>query len=486
MELTRLLSGIQVLELKGKENREVSALIFDSRIASNQSMYIAMVGTVVDGHRFIDSAIEKGANTVVCQVLPDNLREEVTYIKVENTAVTLGWLAKNFYGDPSSKLKLIGVTGTNGKTSTTTLLFDIFTHLGHKCALISTVENRIGTKETPSKMTTPDIVSINKLLSEAVYEECDYAFMEVSSIGIHQHRIEGLVFRAAGFTNITHDHLDYHKTFAEYLRVKKSFFDGLSADAVALTNIDDKNGMVMLQNTKATKRSYAIKTPADYHGKILEADFNGMQMNFNGREVWTHLTGRFNVYNLLLVYGIAVELGVSEEDVLKSISLLKRVKGRFETIKSPTGIFFVVDYAHTPDALENVLKTINDIRSGHEKLICVFGCGGDRDHSKRPEMGDIATSHSTLSIVTSDNPRTEDPNEIIKQIESGIRAQNYSKYITVPDRKEAIKAAVKMSEKGDIVLVAGKGHEPYQEINGVRHHFDDKEVINELLKAMNK
>lgn len=486
MLLEKILYRIPVLETLGNQNRDVSQIVFDSRKVSENSMYVAMRGVVVDGHQFIPDAIANGAIVIVCEEFPTEIQEDVTYIKVENTAVSLGTIASNFYGNPSEKLTLVGVTGTNGKTSVCTLLFDIFTNLGYKCALLSTVENRIGEKVILSTHTTPDVLTINKLLSEAVYEDCQYAFMEVSSHGIHQHRTQGLHFKIAGFTNITHDHLDYHKTFAEYLKVKKSFFDNLEQEAIAFTNIDDKNGNVMLQNTKATKKTYALKTLADYHAKVLESDFNGMLLNFNGTEFWTHLTGKFNVYNLLLVYAIASELGQEQNEILKAISLLKRVKGRFETIKSRTGIFFVVDYAHTPDALENVLDTINDIRTKNERLICVFGCGGDRDHSKRPEMGDIATQKSTLAIITSDNPRSEDPASIIKDIEAGVQAQNYSKHLSVTDRKEAIKMAIKFAEGGDIVLVAGKGHETYQEIKGVRSHFDDKEVISELLEIMGK
>ncbi|QCX53072.1 UDP-N-acetylmuramoyl-L-alanyl-D-glutamate--2,6-diaminopimelate ligase [Elizabethkingia sp. JS20170427COW] len=486
MLLEKILYRIPVLETLGNQNRDVSQIVFDSRKVSENSMYVAMRGVAVDGHQFIPAAIANGSIVIVCEEFPTEIQEDVTYIKVENTAVSLGTIASNFYGNPSEKLTLVGVTGTNGKTSVCTLLFDIFTNLGYKCALLSTVENRIGEKVILSTHTTPDVLTINKLLSEAVYEDCQYAFMEVSSHGIHQHRTQGLHFKIAGFTNITHDHLDYHKTFAEYLKVKKSFFDNLEQEAIAFTNIDDKNGNVMLQNTKATKKTYALKTLADYHAKVLESDFNGMLLNFNGTEFWTHLTGKFNVYNLLLVYAIASELGQEQNEILKAISLLKRVKGRFETIKSRTGIFFVVDYAHTPDALENVLDTINDIRTKNERLICVFGCGGDRDHSKRPEMGDIATQKSTLAIITSDNPRSEDPASIIKDIEAGVQAQNYSKHLSVTDRKEAIKMAIKFAEGGDIVLVAGKGHETYQEIKGVRSHFDDKEVISELLEIMGK
>ncbi len=486
MQLIELLNRIPVLESHGDTHREVSALVFDSRKVSENSLYIAVKGTVADGHSFIASAIEKGATTIICEDLPENLDQNLTYIQVKDSSKALGHLASNFYGNPSEKLKLIGVTGTNGKTSVSTLLFDVFKNLGHHSALLSTVEIRIGDEKIPATHTTPDVITINQILAKAVEEGCEFAFMEVSSHGISQNRIEGLHFKIAGFTNLTHDHLDYHKTFDEYLKTKKRFFDELNDEAIAITNVDDKNGNVMLQNTKAKKRSYALKTMADYHGKLLEVDFNGMLLNFNGKEFWTTLTGKFNVYNLLLVFGIASELGFEQDEILQAISTLKRVNGRFETFKSDGGIFFVVDYAHTPDALENVLDSINEIRTKNERLITVFGCGGDRDHSKRPEMGNIATKKSTLAILTSDNPRTEDPNAIIKEIEAGVEPQNFSKYTSIPDRREAIKMAIKFAEPKDIIVLAGKGHETYQEINGVKHHFDDKEVINELWKLMSK
>jgi len=486
MQLNDLLKRIPVLEIHGDSNRAISELVFDSRKVTENSLYIAVRGTVVDGHSFISSSEEKGAKAIVCEEFPQILNENITYIKVKDSSKSLGQLASNFYGNPSEKLKLIGVTGTNGKTSVSTLLFDVFKNLGYNSALLSTVEIRIGDEIIPATHTTPDVITINKILAQAVEEGCEYAFMEVSSHGISQNRIEGLHFKIAGFTNLTHDHLDYHKTFDEYLKTKKRFFDELNSDAVAITNVDDKNGNVMLQNTKAVKRSYALKTMADYHGRTLEVDFNGMLLNFNGKEFWTTLTGKFNVYNLLLVFGIAAELGFEQDEILQAISILKRVNGRFETFKSGGGIFFVVDYAHTPDALENILDSINDIRTKNERLITVFGCGGDRDHSKRPEMGNIATKKSTLAIITSDNPRTEDPQTIIKEIEAGVEPQNFSKYTSIPDRREAIKMAIKFAEPKDIILVAGKGHENYQEINGVKHHFDDKEVINELWKLMSK
>lgn len=486
MNLEALLNRIPVLEISGSKNPEISEIVFDSRKAVENSLYVAVRGTVSDGHSFIDASIAKGAIAIVCEVLPENLNPEITYIQVKDASKTLGQLASNFYGNPSEKLSLIGITGTNGKTSVTTLLFDIFKNLGFNSALISTVEYRIADEIIPSTHTTPDVVRLNQMLAKAVEVGCEYAFMEVSSHGIHQNRTEGLNFKIAGFTNISHDHLDYHKTFSEYLKTKKRFFDDLNPEAIAITNIDDKNGTVMLQNTKATQKTYALKTMANYHGRILEADFNGMLLNFGGREFWTTLTGKFNVYNLLLAYAVAIESGFHEEDVLKAISTLKKVKGRFETLKSDSGIFFVIDYAHTPDALENILDSINDIRTKNERLITIFGCGGDRDHAKRPEMGKIATRKSTLAIITSDNPRTEDPAAIIKEIEAGVEPQNFSKYTSIPDRKEAIKMAIKFAEPRDIILLAGKGHEDYQEINGVKHHFDDKETIVELAKLMSK
>lgn len=486
MNLEALLNRLSVLEIFGDTNRNISGIVFDSRKAVADSMYVAVKGSLSDGHSYIDSAIEKGAKVIVCEATPPNLEAEIAYIKVKDTSISLGNLAANFYGNPSEKLHLIGVTGTNGKTTTTTLLFDIFSQLGFKCALISTVEYRIADEIIPSTHTTPDVIRLNEMLAKAVEKGCEYAFMEVSSHGIHQKRTEGLHFKIAGFTNLTHDHLDYHKTFAEYLKTKKRFFDELNADAVAIVNIDDKNGSVMLQNTKAVQKTYALKTMADYHGKILEADFNGMLLNFGGKEFWTTLTGKFNVYNLLLAFAITVESGFSEGEVLQAVSSLKRVKGRFETLRSDGGIIIVVDYAHTPDALENILDSINEIRTKNERLITVFGCGGDRDHAKRPEMGKIATRKSTLAIITSDNPRNESPEAIIKEIETGVEPQNFSKYTSIPDRKEAIKMALKFAEPKDIILLAGKGHENYQEINGVKNHFDDKEMIQDLARKMSK
>jgi UDP-N-acetylmuramoyl-L-alanyl-D-glutamate--2,6-diaminopimelate ligase len=486
MNLEELLYRVSILEKIGPEGPEISKIVFDSRKVDQDSLYVAIKGTVSDGHSFIDSSIEKGAKVIICENLPENTHPLVTYLKVADTSKTLGQIASTFYGNPSEKLKLIGITGTNGKTSVATLLFDIFKNLGFKSALISTVEYRIADEIIPSTHTTPDIIRLNEILAKAVQIGCEYTFMEVSSHGIHQNRTEGLRFQIAGFTNITHDHLDYHQTFDNYIKTKKRFFDELEPSAIAITNADDKNGSVMLQNTKATKKTFALKTLADYHGKLLEADFNGMLLNFNGREFWTTLTGRFNVYNLLLAFAITIECGFHEDEILTAISSLQRVKGRFETLKSEGGIFFVIDYAHTPDALENILDSINEIRTKNERIITIFGCGGDRDHAKRPEMGKIATRKSTLAIITSDNPRTENPTDIIKEIEAGVEPQNFSKYTSIPDRREAMKMAIKFAEPKDIILVAGKGHEDYQEINGEKHHFDDKETILELARLMSK
>ncbi|QFG54238.1 UDP-N-acetylmuramoyl-L-alanyl-D-glutamate--2,6-diaminopimelate ligase [Chryseobacterium sp.] len=486
MNLKLLINRIPTLEISGEINREVSGVFSDSRLATEGSLYVALKGVSADGHLFIGAAIDNGAAVIVCQEFPEHTDPQVTYVRVKDTAVALGAIASNWYGNPSEKLKLVGITGTNGKTSVCTLLFDLFTKLDNKCALISTVEYRITDRVMPSTHTTPDVLTVNRILAEAVEEGCEFAFMEVSSHGIHQRRTDGLSFSVAGFTNITHDHLDYHNTFDEYLRTKKSFFDNLSPDATAITNLDDRNGRVMMQNTSAKQKTYAVKTIADYHGRMLEADFNGMMLHFNGKEFWTTLTGRFNVYNLLLAFAVAVELGCTEDEVLTAMSQLNRVNGRFEILKSGGGIFFVVDYAHTPDALENLLDSINEIRTKNERLITVFGCGGDRDREKRPLMGKLAARKSTLAILTSDNPRTENPEAIIREIEAGIEPQYYGKYTVIADRKEAIKMAIKFAEPKDIVLIAGKGHETYQEINGVRHHFDDREVIDQLWKQMSK
>lgn len=484
--LVDVLYKVSISETIGSTKVEVNNIQFDSRKVSNDDVFVAVNGVTVDGHQYIEKAIGLGAKAIVCEVLPENLVDGITYVKVENSTIALGILASNFYGNPTKDLKLVGVTGTNGKTTTTTLLYELFTKLGYACALISTIKIVIDGEVIPSTHTTPDILTLNKMFREAVDRGCEFAFMEVSSHGIHQNRIAGLHFEVAGFTNITHDHLDYHKTFANYLAAKKKFFDDLPKTSTAISNADDKNGKVMLQNTVATKKLYALKTDADFKGKIIEHQFDGMQLEFNGKEFWTSLIGQFNAYNLLLVFGVASILGQDELEVLKALSILGNVDGRFQTFKTESGIIVIVDYAHTPDALENVLDTIEGIRTTNEKLITVVGCGGDRDKTKRPEMADIASEKSNLAIFTSDNPRTEDAEEILREMEVGVKAQFYNRTLKITDRKEAIKTALKMAEPKDIILIAGKGHETYQEINGVRTHFSDVEVASELSKILNK
>lgn len=486
MELNKLLRNTPLKETVGSTAQEISALEFDSRKVSFGSLYVALSGTLSDGHNYIDAAISKGATAVVCEQLPQSLLEQVCYLVVEDAHKTLGLLASAFYGHPSTKLTLVGVTGTNGKTSVATLLHDTFTKLGKKCILLSTVENRIGSEKEPATHTTPDVVTINKILAKGLSEGCEYAFMEVSSHGIVQQRISGLTFKLGAFTNISHDHLDYHETFAKYLKAKKAFFDSLGPQSIAVTNLDDRNGNVMLQNTAAKKVGYATKSVAPYQGRLIETGFEGMHLRFNGTDFWTGLSGDFNVSNLLLVFAVASELGFEKQEILSVLSTLERVKGRFETFKSDSGIYFIIDYAHTPDALANVLDTINAIRTKNERLICVFGCGGDRDKAKRPEMGRIATQKATLSILTSDNPRTEDPSAIIKDIASGVLPNDFNKYTEISDREQAIKMAIKFAEPKDIVLVAGKGHETYQEIGSERLEFDDRKKIMELLYIMGK
>lgn len=486
MKLEKLLQGVSFLEVKGSTDLEINAVEFDSRKIVPQSLFVAQTGTQVNGHDFIEIAIEKGASAVVCEILPETIHSHVTCIQVQNSAIALGQIAAAWYDHPTDKLKLIGITGTNGKTTTATLTYNLLESLGCPAVLISTIRILIHGQAYDSSHTTPDILTINKILSQAVEMGCEYAVMEVSSHGIHQDRIAGLKYQIAVFSNITHDHLDYHKTFAEYIKAKKKFFDNLSKDAHSLTNIDDKNGVVMLQNTVSHKHSYALKTDADFKAKILENQFDGMLLNIDGQEIWTSLIGQFNAYNLLAVYSIAKLLGFDKEEILTHLSKLKNVDGRFETFKSPGGIVAIVDYAHTPDALGSVLNTIQNIRTKNEKLITVVGCGGDRDKTKRPEMGQIAAKNSDLVIFTSDNPRSEDPEEILREIEAGVEPQYYNRTLKITDRKEAIKTAYKMAESGDIILIAGKGHETYQEVKGVRHHFDDREIAREISNQLNK
>lgn len=484
-DLKDLLYNVNIKAVTGSTNVTVSSLTFDSRKAQNGSVFFAIKGTVNDGHQFIPAAIEQGCTIIIAEE-ETNVPDNVNLIVVESSSRALAVMANNFYDEPSKQLKLIGVTGTNGKTTISTLLFELYTKLGYQCGLLSTVVNKICEEEIPSTHTTPDPISLNKLLHQMVEEGVSHCFMEVSSHAIHQNRIAGLHFAGGVFTNITHDHLDYHKTFKEYLNVKKSFFDTLPKSAFALVNVDDKNGEVMLQNTKARKRTYALKSIADYKAKVLENQFSGLLLTINGTELWSKLIGDFNAYNLLAVYGVSQELNEDPTEVLTVLSQLESVDGRFQHFTSTSGITAIVDYAHTPDALENVLKTIDNIRTKNETVFTVVGCGGDRDKAKRPLMADIACKLSDKVILTSDNPRSEDPNKIIEEMMEGVDGSQFRKTLSITDREQAIKTAVSMAEPNDIILVAGKGHEKYQEVNGVKHHFDDMETLTELFKKLNK
>ncbi len=480
--LSDILYKTRLDEIVGSTNLAISSVTFDSRQVKKDSLFIATVGVTVDGHKYIDKAIEMGAIAIVCEDLPYQINENITYIKVLNSSESLGYIACNFYDNPSEKLKLIGVTGTNGKTTTVTLLFNLFRGLGYNVGLLSTVENKINNVVIPSTHTTPDALELNQLLNNMVEQGCQYAFMEVSSHAIVQHRITGLQFTGAAFSNITHDHLDYHKTFDEYIKAKKLFFDNLPTEAFALTNKDDRNGMVMLQNTNAKKYSYGLKSIADFKCKVIENHLNGLLLNIDNQEVWIKLIGSFNAYNALVVYAVSQLLKQDKVQVLTTLSNLNSVEGRFQYVKSKTGIIAIVDYAHTPDALKNVLETIKDIRNGNEQVITVIGCGGDRDSAKRPIMAKIACELSTKTILTSDNPRSENPEEILNQMQKGLSPVEAKNALRISDRKEAIKTAVAFAKEGDILLIAGKGHEKYQEINGVKHHFDDFEIIKELFE----
>ncbi|MBP7506649.1 MAG: UDP-N-acetylmuramoyl-L-alanyl-D-glutamate--2,6-diaminopimelate ligase [Prolixibacteraceae bacterium] len=481
-KLEKLLCGLTIQKSIGEIDLNIKGIEIDSRKVEPGFIFFAISGTHNDGHDYIEKAIGNGAVVIICEKLPSEINNDITYLKVKNSSASLGIIASNFYDNPSQKLKLYGVTGTNGKTTTATLLYRMASSLGFKSGLISTIVYLISDKEYQSSHTTPDQLQLNKLLFEMVNEGCEYCFMEVSSHAIDQNRIFGLDFDGAIFSNITHDHLDYHKTFDEYLRVKKQFFDFLKPEAFALTNIDDKNGNIIVQNTKAKKYTYSLRTLADYKCKILESHFDGMLLNLDSNEVWTHFVGKFNAYNLLAVYSASLLIGFEKQNVLVELSKMIPVNGRFEVIKSPEGKFAIVDYAHTPDALENVLSTINEIRSKNEAIICVAGAGGDRDKTKRPKMASIACKYSDKVILTSDNPRTEDPKEILRDMESGVDINNSKKVLTIQDRYEAIKTAVMLAIPGDIILIAGKGHENYQEINGVKYHFDDKEVIKKVFE----
>lgn len=482
MKVKEILVNCNLLEIVGNKDLDISKISFDSRTVENGTLFFAVRGTQVDGHNYIDKAIEKGAIAIVCEQMPAILNEAVTYIKVDNSAYVLGMSASNFFDNPSKRLKLTGVTGTNGKTTIATLLYRLFTDAGYVCGLLSTIENIVDHEVIPSTHTTPDPIELNALLKKMVDKGCEYAFMEVSSHSVDQDRIAGLEFAGGIFTNLTHDHLDYHKTMANYRNAKKKFFDNLPANAFALTNLDDKNGAVMLQNTKAKRLTYALKHDADFKGVVLESHFDGMMIKVNGTEMFTQLVGGFNASNLLAIYGAAISLGFDKNELLVEISKLKGANGRFDMVHSDCGIVGIVDYAHTPDALENVLKTINDVRCHKETLITVVGCGGNRDTTKRPEMAAVAAKMSDKVILTSDNPRNEDPDEIIRQMKEGLDEEAKRHVLSITNRREAIRTAVALASKGDIILLAGKGHENYQEINGVKNHFDDKEELSEALK----
>lgn len=487
MLLQDVLYKVGIRSVVGSTSVEVNDIQIDSRKIKPGSVFVAVKGAAADGHQFIDKAIENGATVVVVEAMPEARRDAVVYIEVENSASAAAYMANNFYDKPSEKIKLVGVTGTNGKTTIATLLYKLFTRLGYKCGLLSTVENQIGDKVVPATHTTPDAISLNQLLSQMVNEGCTHVFMETSSHAIHQHRVTGLQYAGGVFSNITHDHLDYHQTFDEYIRVKKAFFDSLSSSAFAISNADDKRGTVMLQNTNAKKYYYSLKTVAEFKGKILDNSLSGLMMTVNDIEVHFRLIGEFNAYNLLAVYGAAVCLGEDKQEVLTALSVLTGAEGRFDYIISPKDkVIAIVDYAHTPDALLNVLATIKKLKKGFEQVITVVGCGGDRDRTKRPVMAEAACEHSDKVIFTSDNPRSEDPAQIIKDMEEGLAVSHRKKYISIVDRKEAIKTAISLANSEDIVLIAGKGHEKYQEIKGVRNHFDDKEEVKEMFELLDK
>lgn len=482
MKLEEILNGIHVAEIKGNITKEISGLEIDSRKIESGHMFVAVRGTQTDGHAYIGKAIEKGASVIVCETYPDNIDSDVTYIKVNDTEEVVGKLATAFYGHPTSKLKLIGVTGTNGKTTIATLLYNMFRLFGYKVGLISTVCNYIDDEAIPTEHTTPDPITLNKLLGRMADEGCKYVFMEVSSHSVVQKRIGGLQYSGGIFTNLTRDHLDYHKSFDNYLKAKKTFFDNLPKSAFALTNIDDKNGLIMTQNTKAKVYTYSLRSISDFKGKVLEDGFEGMLMDINQIEVNVQFVGRFNASNLLAVYGSACILGKKPEEVLIKLSMLRPVSGRFETLRSNRGYSAIVDYAHTPDALANVLKTINDVLDGRGQTISVIGAGGNRDKGKRPIMAQEAVKQSNKVIITSDNPRFEEPQDIINDMMAGLTQEDKRKVVCITDRKEAIRTACMLAQPNDVVLVAGKGHENYQEIKGVKHHFDDKEVIREYFE----
>ena len=484
MRLEELISGIKPLEVAGSADVDIKGVNIDSRKVADGHLFVAMRGTQVDGHQFISKAVEQGAAAVLCEVMPDTLAEGVTYVQVKDCEDCVGTVATTFYGNPTKQLKLVGVTGTNGKTTIATLLYNMFRQMGHKCGLLSTVCNYVEGEPIAASHTTPDPIELNQLLARMVEAGCEYAFMECSSHAIAQKRIGGLTFAGGIFTNLTRDHLDYHKTFENYRDAKKAFFDGLPKDAFAITNADDKNGSVMVQNCKAQVKTYSVQRMADFRARIIECHFEGMYLDINGQEVGVQFIGKFNVSNLLAVYGAAVMLGKKPEDILVILSTLKSVAGRLEPIRSEEGVTAVVDYAHTPDALENVLNAIHEVMEGKQgKIITVCGAGGNRDKGKRPLMAQEAVKQSDRVIITSDNPRFEEPQDIINDMLAGLDQKQMKKVVSIVDRKEAIRTACMMAEKGDVILIAGKGHEDYQEIKGVKHHFDDREVVREIFQS---
>lgn len=484
--LKDILYRVSIKEVQGSTDCEIQALCFDSREAQHGCAFIAVRGSASDGHAYIETAIERGAVAVICEELPASTQGHVVYVVCSNTSEALGYMASNFFGNPSEEIQVVGITGTNGKTTTVTLLHKLMRSMGIRAGLLSTVVNRINDLEIPATHTTPDAISLQGLLRKMVDEGCEFCFMEASSHAIHQHRTTGIRFKIAVFTNITHDHLDYHKTFSEYIKAKKALFDRLNREAVAIVNHDDVNGAVMVQNCKARVRTFALRSMADYKAKVLENNLNGLHLIADGQDMYSKLVGSFNAYNILAVYAVCRELGFDRIEVLTALSALEPVEGRFQHFRSEGGITAIIDYAHTPDALENVLKTIRDIRTGNEKLITIVGCGGDRDKAKRPEMASIAARFSDQVVLTSDNPRSESPEQIIREMEQGLDPVGRRKTLSLTDRKEAIRLAITLAQADDIILVAGKGHEKYQEIMGVKHPFDDMTIARETLKSLGK
>lgn len=481
-QLKEILYKTRIEQVIGTTDVSIYDISFDSRNVKLNSLFIAVKGISIDGHFFIDNVIEAGARAIICETMPNQIRDGITYIQVKDSREALAYIASNFYDNPSSQIKLVGITGTNGKTTTASLLHQLFMEMGYRVGLLSTVCNKINNENFPASHTTPDPIQLNAFLRKMIEAECSHCFMEVSSHAIDQHRITGLHFTGGIFSNITHDHLDYHKTFDAYITAKKKFFDNLSSQAFALSNVDDRNGMVMLQNTKALKYTYSLNRPAEFKAKVVENRISGLQLNVDGVDVWFKLVGQFNAYNILAIYASAVLLGVDKMEVLKVLSSLEAVDGRFEVVKSANGIVAIIDYAHTPDALKNVLSTISSVREGNENIITVVGCGGDRDRKKRPVMASIACEYSAKVVLTSDNPRSEDPETIIQEMLQGVDILSSKKVLNVLNRREAIKTAILLASPGDVILIAGKGHEKYQEVKGVKHPFDDKQIVKEIFE----